>query len=292
MSHSDETPQGAMTEKPNSIPNKCADGKCVPKYEPGLGNSYCVICHHWICGGISVAEPAEPSVSPLLATSGGSVQLHQAMSQVVSAEPTAEGLVDLELARKIKLIGERYNWDLSAFLADVKHKAAAPQPVAGEGPQVLQFSMPKRLMAEMRLAVAAGDVPKITELYYQMWPEELAQNQQLISGSANGQKPTLPPEGTPKLEEIARNAAKRIAGLVTSTHQGCETISILRGNIERLGAEVITESLCPFITPACPPPNGKMEISTKEYGNLLAIWQPLPAPTSVPQAEPPKEESK
>ncbi len=40
-------------------------------------------------------------------------------------------LFDLEFARKVKLIGERYNWDLSAFFEDLKKQPAA-QPAAQE----------------------------------------------------------------------------------------------------------------------------------------------------------------
>lgn len=40
-------------------------------------------------------------------------------------------------------------------------------------------------------------------------------------------------------EPAAREAATRIATLVTSTHGGCKTIDILRCNIERLGTEVV-----------------------------------------------------
>lgn len=45
------------------------------------------------------------------------------------------------------------------------------------------------------------------------------------------------------MEPVAREAAKEIARLATATHQDCPTINILRCNIERLGAEVIIESL-------------------------------------------------
>jgi hypothetical protein len=45
------------------------------------------------------------------------------------------------------------------------------------------------------------------------------------------------------MEQVAREAAKEIARLATATHEGCQTINILRDNIERLGAEVVLESL-------------------------------------------------
>lgn len=37
---------------------------------------------------------------------------------------------------------------------------------------ILQFSMPKRLMADMRKAIDAGDVKEITRIYYEMWPQD------------------------------------------------------------------------------------------------------------------------
>jgi hypothetical protein len=65
--------------------------------------------------------------------------------------------------------------------------------------------------------------------------------------------------GTPQVEEDSRNAARRIAALVTSTHEGCKTIDILRANIERLGAEVISEAIRSHLpgAPAQPAPEEK-----------------------------------
>jgi hypothetical protein len=60
----------AMTNNPQggTNPKRCEIGKCVPKYEKNLGNTYCEVCFHWLYKGEPVAEASSSGAEPNEAT--------------------------------------------------------------------------------------------------------------------------------------------------------------------------------------------------------------------------------
>lgn len=99
--------------------------------EDGGKNIVCLVCErrvsgkgaqdcteNWRCGQCGAYFNTKPSGGCYLCDAGPEqFEYAPASPAPVPATPEPRLDLDLELARKIKLIGERYNWDLSAFFA-------------------------------------------------------------------------------------------------------------------------------------------------------------------------------